>query len=345
LENKLQIKMIPGLALVAVLAYIAFHISALPAVQSIGFSALTVGILLGMLVGNTLYSQVAQKCHDGVGFSKQKLLRLGVIMFGFKLTFADIASVGWSGILIDTLTLSSTFFLAYWIGHKKLKMDEQSAILIGAGSSICGAAAVLATEPIIKAKAEKVAVAVATVVVYGTIAMFLWPLLYPYAQQLGFDARSFGIFEGSTIHEVAQVAVAGQSVGDDTMKTAVITKMIRVIMLAPFLIAVASFLVKNKHEEQDGKNGSTIPWFAVIFLVVIGFNSLALLPVEWVRQLVWLDNVLLVFAMSALGLTTHIGAIRQAGLRPLLLAFILFVWLLVGGSVINIVVNHFAGVI
>lgn len=338
----MQLKMIPGLALVAILAYVAFHISALPMVQSIGFSALTVGILLGMLVGNTVYRHLAVKSHDGVGFAKQKLLRLGIILFGFKLTFTDIASVGWSGILIDVLTLTSTFVLAYWIGHKKMNMDEQSAILIGAGSSICGAAAVLATEPIIKAKAEKVAVAVATVVVYGTIAMFLWPLLYPYAQQLGFDARSFGIFEGSTIHEVAQVAVAGQSVSDDTMKMAVITKMIRVIMLAPFLIAIASFLMKDTQHEQEGKKGTTIPWFAVMFLVVIGFNSLALLPLEWVRQLVWIDNVLLVFAMSALGLTTHIAAIRQAGLRPLGLALILFIWLLVGGSVINIAINHFA---
>ncbi|XLM21253.1 YeiH family putative sulfate export transporter, partial [Chromobacterium piscinae] len=228
---------IPGLALSLGLAGAAIWAADLPAMKSLGFSALTIAIVGGMIIGNTVYRFIAVPSHQGIAFSKQKLLRAGIILFGFKLTFQDIAAVGFSGVLIDALVLTSTFFLAFWLGRKKLGLDEQSVILIGAGSSICGAAAILATEPVLKAHAEKVAVAVATVVVFGTAAMFLWPVMFEAVRHLGITEFSYGLFAGSTIHEVAQAVAAGKSVSDAAMNTAVITKMIRVMMLAPFLIA------------------------------------------------------------------------------------------------------------
>ena len=327
--------LIPGLALSLGLASAAIWAAELPAMKSLGLSALTLAIVGGMIVGNTVYRFVAEPCHHGVTFSKQKLLRAGIILFGFKLTFQDIAAVGFSGVLIDALVLTSTFLLAFWLGRKKLGLDEQSVILIGAGSSICGAAAVLATEPVIKAHAEKVAVAVATVVVFGTAAMFLWPLMYDAVRHLGISEFSYGLFAGSTIHEVAQAVAAGKSVSDAAMNTAVITKMIRVMMLAPFLIALSAWLAAKHSGGKTQKQPISIPWFAVAFLVVAGFNSFDLLPRALLQQIISLDNLLLAAAMGALGLTTHISAIRQAGAKPLLLASALFGWLIVGGGLIN----------
>lgn len=162
---------IPGLALSAVITGVALWGGAIPAVAGAGFSALTLAILLGMVIGNTVYPQIWKQCDGGVLFAKQHLLRLGIILYGFRLTFSQIADVGISGIVIDVLTLSSTFMLACFLGQKVFGLDRHTSWLIGAGSSICGAAAVLATEPVVKAEASKVTVAVATVVIFGTIAI------------------------------------------------------------------------------------------------------------------------------------------------------------------------------
>ena len=170
---------IPGLALSALVTGVALWGGSIPAVAGAGFSALTLAILLGMVVGNTVYPQIYKPCDGGVIFAKQHLLRLGIILYGFRLTFAQIADVGVSGIAIDILTLSSTFLLACFIGQKVFGLDKQTSWLIGAGSSICGAAAVLATEPVVKAEASKVTVAVATVVIFCTLAIFLYPAMYP----------------------------------------------------------------------------------------------------------------------------------------------------------------------
>ncbi|MBM2885393.1 YeiH family putative sulfate export transporter [Chromobacterium phragmitis] len=326
---------IPGLALSLGLAGAAIWAADLPAMKSLGFSALTIAIVGGMIIGNTVYRFIAVPSHQGIAFSKQKLLRAGIILFGFKLTFQDIAAVGFSGVLIDALVLTSTFFLAFWLGRKKLGLDEQSVILIGAGSSICGAAAILATEPVLKAHAEKVAVAIATVVVFGTAAMFLWPVMFEAVRHLGITEFSYGLFAGSTIHEVAQAVAAGKSVSDAAMNTAVITKMIRVMMLAPFLIALSSWIAKKHRGNTHEKTGISIPWFAVAFLAVAGFNSFSLLPHTLVQQIIALDNLLLAAAMGALGITTHVSAIRQAGAKPMLLASALFGWLIIGGGLIN----------
>jgi len=326
---------LPGLLLVLLLAVAAIQAANLPWFSQLGLSALTLAIVGGMILGNTVYPRLAVASHSGVAFAKAQILRLGIILFGFKLTFQDIAAVGISGILIDACVLSSTFLLAFWLGRRKLGLDEQSVILIGAGSSICGAAAVLATEPVIKAHAEKVAVAVATVVVFGTLAMFLYPLLYSLTHALGVSEFAYGIFTGSTVHEVAQAVAAGRAVSETAANSAVITKMIRVMMLAPFLVILSAWLARRHQGSHEGKQPITIPWFALGFLAMAGFNSLNWLPHALVAQLISLDNLLLAMAMGALGLTTHVSAIRQAGSKPLILATALFAWLLIGGTLIN----------
>lgn len=337
-------KTLPGLLLAGALALAALHASEMPLLQSADLSALSLAIILGMLVGNTLYRRIAGFCDDGVVFAKQTVLRLGIILFGFKLTLNDIASVGWAGAGIDLMTLSSTFLLACWIGHKCLGMDRQSVILIGAGSSICGAAAVLATETMVKSDTDKVAVAVATVVVFGTVAMFLWPAGYAMLRDYGISEHQFGVFAGSTLHEVAQVAAAGRAVGDEAMDAAVITKMIRVMLLAPFLMLLSAWLSSSAEAESGRAAGQSpiVPWFAIFFVLVVAANSLSLLSPAATRLLVRCDDFLLALAMAALGIATRFSAIRRAGVRPLWLAFLLLVWLILGGGAINAAVNWMA---
>ncbi|KFD05671.1 putative membrane protein [Kluyvera ascorbata ATCC 33433] len=330
---------IPGLALSAVITGAAVWIGNIPTVAGVGMSALTLAILFGMVIGNTIYPKLWQSCDGGVLFAKQHLLRLGIILYGFRLTFAQIADVGASGIIIDALTLCSTFMMACWLGQKVFGLDKHTSWLIGAGSSICGAAAVLATEPVVKAEASKVTVAVATVVIFGTLAIFIYPAMYPLLAHW-FTPETYGIYIGSTMHEVAQVVAAGHAVTPETENAAVIAKMLRVMMLAPFLLFMAARVKQLAPAGATEKSKITIPWFAILFIVVTIFNSFHLLPNSVVQMLITLDTILLAMAMAALGVTTHVSALKKAGAKPLMMALVLFIWLIVGGGAINFAIHY-----
>jgi uncharacterized integral membrane protein (TIGR00698 family) len=340
-----------GLLLSVLIAAGATFAAKIPWLQASGFSALTIAIVLGMLVGNTAYGRLAPSCAAGVNFSKKNLLRLGIILYGFRLTFQDIGNVGLSGVAIDALVLTSTFGLALLLGTRVFKMDRNTALLIGAGSSICGAAAVMATEPVVRARPAQVTVAVATVVVFGSLAIFLYPLLYRLNLHFHFLADSplaFGIYTGSTVHEVAQVVAAARAISPEAANTAVIAKMVRVMMLAPFLMLLSAYISRrpaaaDKQPAAGANAGLAIPWFAFGFVAVVALNSLAWLPATVTSHINDIDAVLLAMAMAALGLTTHFSAIREAGLKPLLFAAMLFGWLIVGGAMINTVVMRLLG--
>ena len=344
------LRLLPGLALSAVLAAVAGRLGATGWLPAHGMTALTVAIVLGIVLGNTVYPFFAASSGAGVTFSKQTLLRAGVILYGLRLTLHDIGQVGMSGVLIDAVLLSSTFALALFLGTRLFGLDRETSMLIGAGNAICGAAAVMATEPLLRARSEQVAVAISTVVVFGTAAIFVYPALYELNQHwhlLPAGSRAFGIYAGSTIHEVAQVFAAGRSISVETANTAVITKMVRVMMLAPFLIGMSAWLARRGGRQQEawqlgGSDGHpaghrrlTIPWFAFAFVGMVVFNSLAVLPHAVVGAAIDLDTFLLAMAMGALGLTTHLSAVRRAGIKPLLLRGLLFVWLVGGGAAIN----------
>ena len=321
----------PGILLSGAIAGLAMASAFVPAVQQWGLGALTLAILAGILLGTTVFPRIAPACGPGVDFCRSMLLRLGIILYGFRISFQQIADVGWAGMMIDMLVIGCTFTLAVQLGTRLFNIDRQTAMLIGAGSSICGAAAVMAAEPVVQGQAHKVSVAVATVVVFGTLAMFAYPLAYPY---LDLSEAGYGLFVGSTIHEVAQVVAASKAVGEQAAATAVIEKMLRVMMLAPFLLILSKRTV-DEDNTSTACGRITVPWFALLFIAASGVNSLHLLPAALVDMIVQADSVLLAMAMAALGLRTHAGAVRQAGIRPILLAGTLFAFLFVGGYFIN----------
>lgn len=340
---------LPGVALCAAVAAVAMQLGQTAWAQSHGATALTLAIVIGMLLGNTIYPHLGPACGPGVNFSKAKLLRLGVVLYGWRLTVQDIGHVGVAGVVIDALVLCSTLGWAYLAGTRWLRMDRETAMLIGTGSAICGAAAVMAAAPVVRARSEQVTVAIATVVVFGTLSIFLYPVLYNLNQAwhlIPGGAEGFGIYAGSTIHEVAQVVAAARSISPAAADTAVIAKMVRVMMLAPALIALSSLLMRrHAAPANESKPNPTVvvPWFAFAFIGVVLLNSLHWLPQHAIAVVNDFDTGLLAMAMAALGLSTHVSAIRQAGLRPLLLAAALFIWLVAGGALINRSVSMLLG--
>ncbi len=296
--------------------------------------------MFGLVAGNVLPAGALAASTDGLNLAKQRLLRIGIVLYGLRLTFQDIGHVGLEGVAIDATVLCSTFALACVLGTRVFGLDRCTAILIGAGSSICGAAAVMATEPVVRGRPEQVAVAVATVVGFGSVAIFLYPALYhAVAAVHPLSATSYGLWAGSTIHEVAQVVAAGHAIGDAAADTAVIAKMVRVMMLAPFLVILSAWIARSGSADaaaaKTARPRITIPWFALGFVALAGLRSLDVLPASTVAVANSADMVVLAVAMAALGLTTRLSAIRAAGLAPLGLGAVLFAWLIVGGAAIN----------
>jgi len=324
--------LLPGLLLSMTVAVIAQKLAGLPALHDSGLSALPLSILLGLLIGNLFparFRALEANSQAGVAFAKGYCLRLGVVLFGFHITLQEIAAVGVGGVALALVMLTSTFALTVFVGTRWLKLERSTCVLIGAGASICGAAAVLATAPIVRARAEQVAVAIASVVLFGTLAMFLYPALFG---SLNLPENVYGQLVGATVHEVAQVVVAGEAVGREALRAAVIEKMLRVLLLAPFLLMLSGYWVRTAAADNlHTRPRVSIPWFALGFILIAALNSLHGLPTATVQAILKLDAALLATAMAALGLSMQFASVFQAGWRALLLAAIATLFLMGAG--------------
>ena len=297
--------MLHGVLLITLFSCAAFYIGEMNFVKELSFSPMIVGIILGMLYANSLRNNLPETWVPGIQFCSKRILRIGIILYGFRLTFQDVLAVGLPAIFIDTIIVTTTILGGILIG-RMLKMDRGIALLTSIGSGICGAAAILGAESTIQTKPYKTAVAVSTVVIFGTISMFIYPILY---------------------HN-------GNAMGKEISDVAIIVKMIRVMMLVPVLL-ITSFMVSQPAIKAGEQNGSmkkvSIPWFAIGFLAVIGFNSFDLLPQSLTAFINNVDTFLLTMAMTALGAETSIDKFRKAGAKPFVLASILYIWLIAGG--------------
>ncbi len=327
---------INGIIFVAIFAAAATMIASIEMISNLGVSPLVVGIVIGIFYANTLHNHIPSAWETGIVFSGKKILRFAIVFYGFRITFQQIAEVGMEGFLVSLIMLSTTFVMGTWVGQKLFKMDRDTSMLNASGASVCGAAAVLATEPVLKAEEHKAAIAVSMVVLFGTIAMFLYPALYS-AGIFDMTNREFGIFVGGTIHEVAQVVAVGGAYGPEASDAAVIVKMTRVIMIAPMLILLGIYL--SYSARKNGDEGAAvklvIPWFAVYFVGMAGFNSLQIVPLDIVNTINEIDTFLLTMAMTALGMGTRFAKFKGLGLAPVYTAGVMFAWLLIGGYFIT----------
>lgn len=322
-------KNIMGIIFCAIFALMAYLTCKCDFCTSINLNSLTFAIIIGMIIGNIFNKFIPDNFREGITFSSKRILRFAIILYGFRITFQQIFAVGLDGLFADIVMLTTTYLFGYYLGTRVFKLDKDLCMLTAIGSSICGAAAVLGTDAVLKAKAHKVSLAVATVVLFGTISMFLYPFLF----KIGIlSPEYFGIYIGSTIHEVAQVVAAGSAITPAAMDTAVIVKLTRVMMLVPYLFLLGLYLAKKSGTKREK---IPMPWFAIMFVVVCGLNSLNLLP-EAVRSfIIEFDVFLLTMAMFALGVETNFDKIKGLGWKPILLAGLMFMWLVGGGMLVN----------
>ncbi len=319
-------KKIKGIIFCSVFALAAYFICKCGFCKSISLNSLTLAIIVGMFIGNVFNKLIPESFREGITFSAKRLLRAAIVLYGFRITFQQIFAVGLQGFWADVIMLSTTYLLGYYLGTRVFKLDKDLCMLTSIGSSVCGAAAVLGTDSMLKADSHKVSLAVSTVVLFGTISMFL----YPFLAGLGFVPESvFGIYIGSTVHEVAQVVAAGSAVSPAVCDTSIIVKFTRVMMLVPYLFLLGLYLSKKS---KTKRTKVPMPWFAVMFVVMCGFNSLNLLPQAVQTGIIEFDIFLLTAAMFGLGVETNFEKIKGLGFKPIMLAGIMFVWLVVIGA-------------
>ncbi len=297
----------PGLALASAIAGVAFLIRLLPDIALL--SPLILAIMLGMVFHNTVGTP--RRAKSGIGFALKRVLRAAIILLGLQLTFTQVMEVGIGGFAVIAAALVATFCFTKWFG-RLIGVDPKLAELMAAGTSICGASAVIAMNTVTEAADEDVAYGVACVTLFGAAAVIVYPLL---ARFLPLTVRDYGLWTGASIHEIAQVVAAAFQRGPEAGHIATVAKLTRVMMLAPLVFTVGLFT----RMRAPSRKSHPIPWFVLGFIALVGINSMIEIPpavLGWIAQV---TAFLLSVSLAAMGLETDFRKLYARGFRPVLL--------------------------
>jgi uncharacterized integral membrane protein (TIGR00698 family) len=309
----------PGTALAGAIAAAAFAIRHIPGMTTV--SPMILAILIGIAFRNTFGAPLITQ--PGIKFGLRYLLRAAIVLLGFQLTVAQIAAVGPRGLLIVAISLAGTFGFTVWAG-RALGVDRKLSELIAAGTSICGASAILATNAVTDAHDEDVAYAIACVTVFGSIAMFAYPVLSRFLH-LGSDA--YGLWSGASIHEVAQVVAASFQNGQRAGEIGTMVKLARVMMLAPVVFALNIKARFSLGTASDRTVKPPVPWFVIGFIALVGLNSVIVVPTETRKAIATVTAFLLSLALAAMGLETDVAKLYAKGIRPAILGALAFLFI------------------
>lgn len=320
-------QILPGLILCIGLAGASYAIASWPALnQAVPLSALTVGILVGVVL--RLCVPIPAAVEPGIQWTLHYLLRAGIILLGFRILLQDLLSVGFGGLALVLVAVASTITLSVLIG-RALKLPDTLSVLVGCGTGICGASAVVAVDGVIKGRQQDVACAIAMVTVFGTIAMFAYPAI---AHAIGLSEPVYAAWAGSSIHEVAQAVAAGFAFDQQAGVDASLFKLSRVALLAPVCGVLAVWWRRRAGADrndanQDDKSGAPFPLFVVLFVVMVIVNSFLPMPATVHAALTTADSGLLAAAMVAMGLQTRLVSVARLGWKPLFLGLVIALWI------------------
>ncbi|MDR6971174.1 putative sulfate exporter family transporter [Leifsonia shinshuensis] len=306
---------LPGLVACAAAAAVAWGVHWLvPAVP-----LLTAAVVLGIVVGQLPVARpaVTGRLAPGLSLSAKRLMRIGVVLLGLKLSLGDIAHLGWVAILTTVAVVLLSFAGTFWIG-RLLRLPGHQPLLIATGFSICGASAIGAMSSVVKPKDEEAATPVALVTLCGTLAIFVLPLLW---HPLGLDAQQFGHWVGAGVHDVGQVVATAQLAGAAALAVAVVVKLTRVLMLAP-MVAIAAVVERRRHVAGDPsvKRPPIVPLFVAGFLLAVLIRTFVPLPAAVTDGADTAQTVLLAMALFGLGTAVRLRTLLGTGWRALVTA-------------------------
>ncbi|WP_210364509.1 YeiH family protein [Bacillus sp. REN3] len=321
-----------GIGITFIIALIARYLSGFPFLSIMG--QLVIAILIGMAWRSILGLQ--EKIQPGVTFSSKKLLRVGIILLGMRLNLADIYHAGTSVLIIAVINIAFALLVVYGL-TRLFGVEKRLGILTACGTAICGAAAVVAIAPQIKAKEEETAVGAATVAVLGTIFTLVYTGIYT---ALNLTEKGYGIFAGGTLHEIAHVIAAAAASGDTAVDLAVIVKLTRVALLVPVALIIGYiFQRQEKESSEKGISLSIIPWFILGFIAMSGINTLGIVSGSIAANTVDIAYLLIGMAMAGLGLSVEIKTFRRLGMKAFAAGFVGSILLSILGYVLVILFN------
>ncbi|WP_454652726.1 YeiH family protein [Bradyrhizobium liaoningense] len=309
----------PGVALAAAIAIAAKLLHTVPGMAT--FSPMILAIAIGIAVRNLIGTP--SFAHPGIAFSMRRLLRLAIGLLGFQITLTQLAAVGSKGLFVVTGTLLATFGFTLAAG-RALGVDRKLTELIAAGTSICGASAVVATNSVTEGSDEDVAYAIACVTIFGSIAMFVYPVL---PRLLHLDSEAYGLWSGASIHEIAQVAAASFQNSQRAGEIATVAKLARVMLLAPVVLSLSLATRVSAQRARGKSTRPPLPWFAIGFVAIAAVNSVATIPPGVRGVAVTLSTFLLTMALAAMGLETDVSRLYAEGFRPAILGGLAFLFI------------------
>ena len=324
---------LPGLHLVIAVAVVARFLHELipNATLARGISEVFIAVLLGLYIRNVIH--FSKRFEPGVKFALQRVLRLGIILLGLRLSLQDVVSTGVTSLLLILACMSLALALALLAG-RFLKIPRRLAALIGVGTAICGNTAIVAVAPVIEAKDEDVSFAVATITFFGTVAVVLYPVI---GVLLGLSDRTFGLWAGTAVNDTSQVVAAGAAFSERARDIATVVKLTRNTLMAPLIVLIG--LVYARAQKRDGAGAAThfsfgkvVPWFVIGFLLLTVLRTVGVAggwlprdiahPAELTsaaNALKFCDEIAkfaVLMALSAIGLSTDIASVRRTGLKP-----------------------------
>jgi uncharacterized integral membrane protein (TIGR00698 family) len=295
---------LPGLALALLGFLLAILVHWLLPVVPTLTACVALGIAFKAIPGRT------DVMRPGLAVAARRLLRIGIVLLGFRLSLTDIAGLGWLVLALIVAVVLATFFLTLGLG-RAFRLPGDQPLLIAAGFSICGASAIGAMAGVTKSKDAEQATPVALVTLCGTLAIAVLPALQPV---LGLDAEQFGMWTGASVHDVGQVVATAQVAGASALAIAVVVKLTRVALLAP-MVAVAGVVLK-----REGKHPAVVPLFLVGFLAAVVARTFLQLPDQFIAATEDVQFLLLGMALFGLGAAIRMGTLVRTGARPLAVA-------------------------
>ncbi len=317
----------PGLLLAFAASGIAFAVHR----RFDTISSLVIAVVAGFVAGNA--GIVPTLARPGLATAARKVLRIGVVLLGFRLALGDIADLGARGVVVVVVVVAATFFGTQWLA-RRLGLSPGLGLLVATGYSICGASAIAAVEPFADAEKEEVAYAVALVTLCGSLSIAVLPAI---GHLVGLDAADFGSWAGAAVHDVGQVVATASTDGPDALAAAVVVKLTRVLLLAPLVAALAiAYRRRTAGSATTSKKAPIVPLFVAGFLAAVAVRTSGVLPADVLARLKEAESIAFGAALFAMGAAVDLAKLRRIGPRPLVLG--LASWVLVAGVSLGLTV-------
>lgn len=310
----------PGVLVAAAIAVVATLVGLGAPILGSAMPAVVIGVVIALI------RKPGGVFAPGIRFSSKMLLQCAVVLLGTQLSLTQVVEVGTESLPIMLSTLI-VCLLAAWILGRAMRIERDLNVLIGVGTAICGASAIAAVSPVVKAKNEAIAYAISTIFLFNVLAVLLFP---PLGHLFQLSQHEFGLFAGTAVNDTSSVVATAGIYGSAALGFAIVVKLVRTLMIIPISVTLA-LVEARRDREADGAGltwrsvGKLVPWFLIGFVVASLVRSVGLIPDAALAPISAVSLFLIAMAMAAIGLSTDVAGFRRAGVKPLLFGGLLWI--------------------